>query len=111
LNAIHTAMQDDLNTPRALEVLSVQKNFISESLVPEQAIEAFKEFLDILDKYFGLSLLNSVDITDTQKGLIKEREQGRKDQNWTKADEIRDTLLSQGIELRDTPHGQIWSRI
>ena len=43
--------------------------------------------------------------------LIDERNQARLDKNWQRADEIRHTLLDQGIELEDTKSGTIWRRV
>jgi cysteinyl-tRNA synthetase len=40
--------------------------------------------------------------------LIKERNQARASKDWKRADEIRDELLSAGIELLDGPEGTKW---
>jgi cysteinyl-tRNA synthetase len=40
--------------------------------------------------------------------LIKEREKARKNKAWSRADEIRDHLASQGIVLEDGPRGTTW---
>ena len=39
--------------------------------------------------------------------IIKEREQARKDKNWSKSDELRDKLFSLGYTVKDTPNGMI----
>ncbi len=41
--------------------------------------------------------------------FIQERNQARKDKEWARSDEIRDTLLARGIELNDGPEGTGWS--
>jgi cysteinyl-tRNA synthetase len=40
--------------------------------------------------------------------LIAERRQARSDKNWQRADEIRNYLLTAGIELNDGPEGTSW---
>jgi cysteinyl-tRNA synthetase len=40
--------------------------------------------------------------------LIAERNEARKNKNWTRADEIRNQLASQGIILEDTLQGTVW---
>jgi cysteinyl-tRNA synthetase len=40
--------------------------------------------------------------------LIEERNQARKNKDWKKADEIRNSLLSKGIVLEDMPGGTLW---
>ncbi|NPA48691.1 MAG: cysteine--tRNA ligase [Thermodesulfobacteria bacterium] len=40
--------------------------------------------------------------------LITEREEARKEKDFSRADAIRDDLAEKGIELRDTPWGTFW---
>lgn len=68
--------------------------------------EASKAIQELL----GIKLAEKGDITDDQKALIREREAAREAKDWAKSDEIRDTLLEQGIALRDTAGGSIWDR-
>jgi cysteinyl-tRNA synthetase len=42
--------------------------------------------------------------------LIEQRQQARKNKDFAKADEIRDTLLAKGIILEDTREGVRWKR-
>lgn len=42
--------------------------------------------------------------------LLEERKQARDDKNFQRADEIRDTLIQQGIVLEDTAAGTSWRR-
>jgi cysteinyl-tRNA synthetase len=42
--------------------------------------------------------------------LIKDRQEARKNKNFAKSDEIRDTLLNKGILLEDTREGVRWKR-
>jgi len=44
------------------------------------------------------------------KALILQREEARRSKNWALADEIRDTLIQQGIVLEDTPQGTLWRK-
>jgi cysteinyl-tRNA synthetase len=43
--------------------------------------------------------------------LIAQRQQARQEKNWAGADEIRDLLLSKGIELKDSANGTTWKAI
>ena len=45
------------------------------------------------------------------ESLLSERQQARQDRNFKRADEIRDQLKNQGIEIEDTPKGPIWRKI
>ena len=42
--------------------------------------------------------------------LIEQRNAARKARDFSKADEIRDTLKSKGIVLKDTPEGTAWEK-
>jgi len=54
-------------------------------------------------------ILKTLAITpeEIEKG-IADRTEARATKNWARADEIRDRLLSQGIELKDGPTGTSW---
>ncbi len=55
-------------------------------------------------------LLSEITIDEiTIKKLITERNQCRKEKNWSRSDEIRDELLENNIELKDGPTGTEWS--
>jgi cysteinyl-tRNA synthetase len=50
-------------------------------------------------------------LDDEIQKLIDERQKARKDKNFARADEIRNTLKEMGIVLEDTPAGVKWKRI
>jgi cysteinyl-tRNA synthetase len=64
-----------------------------------------------IDNLLGLQLYDEPDITPEQKQLIVQREEARNAKDWSKSDEFRASLLEQGIALRDTQYGPIWSRV
>lgn len=60
---------------------------------------------------FGVDGMAQDDILDADvEALISEREAARAVKNFSRADEIRDTLTTQGIVLEDTPQGVRWHR-
>jgi cysteinyl-tRNA synthetase len=102
------AFSDDLDTPSALGFLS---SYISHIEANGYNNHYFQRLLEKLDEFYGLNLAARPDITDDQKNIIKDREKARKSQDWRVADELRDKLIKQGVEINDTAHGPIWSRI
>ncbi len=104
------ALQEDLNSPKALALLSTLAGRAEEQLVSTTEVELFRQTLHGVDELFGLTLAARTDITDTQKALIVDRETARKAKDWGASDALRDELLAQNIGLRDTPHGPIWYR-
>lgn len=108
LKAMMAAIEDDLNTALALSELAKIAN---QSEVAGVDPDKVQSLLNIADKLFGLQLANRPTINDTQKSLIQERQAAREAKNWATSDAIRDKLLEQGISVRDTPKGPIWSRL
>jgi len=103
---ITIALQDDLNTPEALTILST----CAAGSPASAATDAFRDFLTFIDCVLGLNLNSSSDITDQQKQLIAEREAARQTKSWETSDKLRARLSEQGILIRDTDQGPIWSR-
>jgi cysteinyl-tRNA synthetase len=104
-------LQDDLNSPLALSLLSKLADEVLKNGVAKKNETVFATFLETTDKLLGLTLMNETDITHRQKALITERDQARQNNDWPASDKIRATLKEQGIELRDTPSGTIWNRL
>ncbi|MDD6173863.1 MAG: cysteine--tRNA ligase [Elusimicrobiaceae bacterium] len=108
LNAAKTAfkdaMDDDLNTSKALAVLW--------DFIKSRAAAADKlDFLKYADGFLGLSLLEE----EVQKPLPKEaeeflaaRKEARAKKDFKTSDELRDKLSALGIIVKDTPKGQEW---
>jgi cysteinyl-tRNA synthetase len=68
------------------------------------------ELLNTVDELLGLQLVDGTpDITDNQKRLILERERVREAKDWTKSDVLRDELLAEGVSVKDTKFGAVWS--
>lgn len=110
-NAMREALENDLDTPKALAILSNLETTIDVRGVSIDTQDAFVELLEWLDAALGLGLAKLPDITDAQKKLIQERQTARNSKDWAKSDEFRDELAVQGIAVRDTDHGPIWSRL
>lgn len=109
------ALNDDLNTPVALRIVSETMNWVAKNGLHTQYTEGdtpiFHGFLAFLDEIFGLGLLESKDITEEQKILLNERDAARRQGDWTISDSIRNQLKEQGIGLRDKPLKSIWYRL
>ena len=111
IKRVTNALTDDLDTPLVLQLLSSYQNITADTLVSDTNLREFEDGLKDLDELLGLELLSSLDISTQQKAIINERQIARDANDWPKSDQLRDELVSQGISLRDTPMGQIWSRI
>lgn len=108
-----SALSNDLNTSLGItaiyDVLKADCNGATKRYI-----------LNEYDKVLSLDLLKGADeLNNTvQSGedveeierLIAERAAAKKERNFSKADEIRDTLSKMGITIKDTREGTVWSR-
>ena len=66
-------------------------------------------FLQFIDDAFGFDILDSTpDISDDLKRKIGERVTAKVEKDYARADELRDEILAQGIELLDGADKVIW---
>ena len=108
------AMDDDFNTADAISAVFELVRFANANVTQQSTkayVEAvYRELLKLAD-ILGLILEKEKEILaeDVEK-LIEERQAARKAKDFARADEIRDTLLAQGIILEDTREGVKWKR-
>jgi len=131
LAAVDEAMADDFNTARSVASLhdlttEVNRTLDNDPRISERdrhqlsrAVEEIAEIFGILTEDPGV-FLNTVKRGDVQEtglseqeiqGLIDERNQARKAKDFKRADEIRDTLKTKGIQLKDSAEGTLWEKI
>ncbi|MGX7072022.1 cysteine--tRNA ligase [Helcococcus kunzii] len=107
------SMDDDFNTANALSTLFdfakyINTNFDENS--SRDSLEKIKEVFEDLLKVLGIKFNKEI-LDDEINKLIEERQVARKNKDFKKADEIRDSLLEKGIRLKDTSTGVVWERI
>jgi cysteinyl-tRNA synthetase len=110
-NDIAQCLANDLDTPGALAAIAGLMNELENSLLNSEDVGEFIEFLEFVDAALGLNLSEREDITYEQKQIIADRESARDAKDFAAADTQRDRLLSQGVSVRDTKYGPIWSRV
>ena len=109
------AMDDDLNTADAVSAIFELVKFAN-TKADENSSKAFtealkKEIAELCD-ILGLKTEKKEENLDAEvEALIEQRQAARKAKDFAKADEIRDKLLSMGIQLKDTREGVQWKRI
>ncbi len=114
-----TAMNDDFNTPQAMAVLfelakeiNKQQSANLAGLLKKLAnqIGLLESAAEIFFKFQPVNLATG--LTEEQiENLILERSQARANKDFSRSDEIRNELLTQGIELLDSADGTKWRRL
>jgi cysteinyl-tRNA synthetase len=118
--AFMTALEDDLNTPRALAAMfdMVRAANRSES-VDEKAELACRlrvsgELMGLLgsdaEEWFTGEMMGKMNNADIEK-LISERDAARDRRDFATADRIRDDLIDAGIAIEDSVDGTRWRRL
>jgi cysteinyl-tRNA synthetase len=105
-NKFIAEINDDLNMPKALAVIS---DVFKSNIKDEDKLATILDFDKVLG--FGLDKLKEDIIPDEILNLAKEREQARQDKDWVKSDELRDKIFSLGYQIKDSDSGPKISRI
>lgn len=100
-----TAMEDDLNAPKALAI--TWEAVRSAELTAAEKV-AFLEFADTI---LALDVFKPVieekqDIPADVQALLEARAAARAAKDWKKSDELRDAIAQAGYVVKDTPQGQ-----
>ncbi len=99
------AINDDLNTPQALAVLW--------ELVRDEKVKGKYQTIKKMDEVFGLKLLEQekIEIPSEIKKIAEERLQAKKNKDFKKSDEFRESLKQKGWNVKDTKEGYELERI
>lgn len=108
------AMEDDFNTADAISAVFELVKLANSTVSSESShmyVENLKKTLDTLCGVLGIiTERNEGSLDEEVEALIAERQKARKEKNFGRADEIRQTLLDMGIILEDTREGVKWKR-
>jgi len=105
---LREAFEDDLDTPRALQVL---RRLAAESELPAGC--KLETFLWV-DQYLGLDLARDIGKPQAAlpvgaQELLDQRAAARAGKDFAGSDRLRDELASIGVAVQDTKDGQEWS--
>jgi cysteinyl-tRNA synthetase len=104
---LREAFEDDLDTPRALQVL----RRLEKADLPEGS--KLETFLWV-DHYLGLDLARDIGkapaaLPAGAQELLDSRAAARAAKDFAASDRLRDELAARGVAVKDTPAGQEWS--
>ena len=108
------AMDDDLNTPKALAAVFDLCREINRGRDNKMDVSGAVETVRRLTGVLGLRLevppkkagLNVQEV----EALVQARKDARGDKRWDEADTLRDQLAAAGISISDTGEDTVWSR-
>ena len=114
-----SALNDDLNTSKALAIIDNMVNIANEKIdkndkkSKEESLANINFIQDIMGidlenplEYFSFTIKENT--KETINKLIEERLEAKKNKNYQKADKIRQKLLNYGIKIMDNKEGTMW---
>ena len=108
------AMDDDFNTADAITAVFELVKYINQNSSADNSAQYLKALLKELTglcDILGLIVDKEEELLDSDiEALIEEMKAARKNKDFKRADEIRDSLLEMGIVLEDTREGVKWHR-
>lgn len=108
------SMDDDFNTASAIgavfELIKYIHEEIKKEIIDKGSLSSMKNLLSEFLNVLGIKLSEKGNLATEVEGLIKEREDARKNKDFEKADSIRKKLEELDIILEDTPYGTRWRR-
>ncbi len=113
-NDFETAMDNDLNTGKAKQVLLEFVNQISSDL--EEDKEPVEETYNIIKEFLEILGISTDDSSETESEelielIVEARDQARENEDYEVSDFIRDRLKELGIEVEDREKESKWFRI
>lgn len=120
---IMNALNDDLNTSKALALVDEFINISNEKLDLELKNKGLKKEiianLEFISEVLGIGAKNpyeyfqfGVDEETKNKinSLIEQRNEAKKAKNYEESDKIRLEIIDMGFSIMDTPHGTLWEK-
>ena len=108
------AMDDDLNTPKALAAVFDLCREINRGRDNKEDVSGSVETVRRLTGVLGLRLQvppKKAGLNDQEvEALVQARKDARADKRWDEADTLRDQLAAAGISISDTGEDTVWSR-
>jgi len=111
-DAFFEAMDDDLNVSKGLAAIYTFIKIVGPILnVNNLDFDQKKYILDnfnTINQILQIFRLKGCPLAPAANTLIARREKARAEKNWQAADEVREELLRQGIQIIDTATGPVW---
>ncbi len=123
-NRLLEALNDDLNSAKAISIIDEYINKANEILDKEPKNKNFKKELvatfEFIDEIFGIGFNDAykyfqfgVSAEDIKKieDLIQKRTKAKQEKDFEKADKIREEISSLEVLIMDTPNGTVWEKL
>ncbi len=109
-------MDDDLNCPRAMAGLfemirEVNKQIDSGNPLGDKERKDILNLLELINSVFLILPTGDVELPESVRRMIEEREEARDLKDYERADVLRQKIADEGFLLEDTPKGVKWKKM
>ena len=116
--SIVLALEDDLNTPEAFAGLHELRDIVAQmegdarlnAILRLKAAGRLMGFFNVAPAEWFRGADAGGPSAEDIEALLAERAEARKNRNFARADEIRDSLAAEGVVIEDGPDGASWRR-
>ena len=109
------AMNDDLNTPKALAIfftwMKNQMKLIKTESMKDDQIESAWNFMKIFNDIFDFIKEDKLELSDKVEKLVELREIARIEKDWVLSDDLRNQISKEGWSIEDTPNGPMLKKL
>ena len=123
-NELLEALNDDLNSAKAISIIDEYINKANETLDKEPKNKNFKKELvatfEYINEVFGIGFndaykyfqfgISEEEILNIEF-LIEKRTEAKKNKDFEMADKIRENISKLGVSIMDTPNGVVWEKL
>ena len=114
LERFGASMDDDLNTAGAIgavfELVAASNRALEQESASAADVARAIEVLDTIQRVLGVQFPAAEALSAEEQALFDARAEARANKQWAESDRLRDELLARGVQVRDTPQGQTWTR-
>ena len=104
------AMNDDLNTPKALAVffswMKGQMKMLNTSSISIDELGKSWNFMSIFNDVFAFIREDKLELPEIVEKLVNQRRIARNNKDWVLSDDLRNKILKEGWLIEDTTDGQ-----
>ena len=109
------AMNDDLNTPKALAVffswMKGQMKMLNTSSISIDELGKSWNFMRIFNDIFAFIREDKLELPEIVEKLVSQRRIARSNKDWVLSDSLRNKILKEGWLIEDTTEGQKVSKL
>ncbi|MFA6522209.1 MAG: cysteine--tRNA ligase [Patescibacteria group bacterium] len=105
MDAFITAVNDDLDMPKALAIVWEMTH--NDTIPSEKKSATLVKCDEVLGLSLGDYIAKPIEVPESIKDLLRQRDRAREKKDFETSDKLRDEIFAQGFTVEDTAGGQV----